>query len=74
MNEYMPIGEFEWVEPPIDGLDTLTKMSNVGRIYEINIFYPQHIHDLNNDLPFLSKNGIPTGSKIQKLMATLEKK
>jgi len=74
MSEYMPYGEFNWVEPNLDGLDGLTATSDKGRVYEVDISYPKELHDNHNDLPFLPQNSIPRGSKVQKLMATFEKK
>ena len=74
MSQYMPYGGFEWVEPSLGSLDELTDTSDVGRVYEVDISYPQHLHDDHNDLPFLPDNSIPPGSNIQKLMATLQPK
>ncbi|XP_060881904.1 uncharacterized protein LOC132953535 [Metopolophium dirhodum] len=74
MSECMPYGGFEWVEPTLDGLENLNDTSEIGRMYEVDIEYPQHLHDDHNDLPFLPNSGIPRGSKIRKLMATLESK
>lgn len=74
MSQYMPFGEFKWVEPSLDGLNELTDTSPKGRVYEVDISYPQHLHDDHNDLPFLPQNSIPPGSKVQKLMATLNPK
>jgi hypothetical protein len=55
-------------------MNDLNDTSEIGRIYEVDISYPQHLHDEHNDLPFLPYNGISQGSKVQKLMATLELK
>ena len=74
MSQYMPYGNFKWVKPTLNGLECLDDTSEIGRIYEVDISYPQHLHDLHNDLPFLPANGIPTGSNVKKLMATLEPK
>jgi len=65
---------FKWVEPTFRGLDDLTVTSSIGKIYEVDISCPQELHDKNNDLPFLPQNGIPAGSKVKKLIATLEPK
>lgn len=74
MSQYMPYGGFKWVEPTLDGLDDLTIHSETGRIFEVDIVYPRSLHDIHNDLPFLPNNTTPTGSKVQKLMATFEPK
>jgi len=74
MLQYMPYGGFRWVGASLDGLDELDETSPIGRLYEVDITYPQHLHDLHNDLPFLPDNSVPPGSKIQKLMATFDMK
>jgi len=74
MSEYMPYGGFNWVEPSLDGLSEMKAKSGKGRVYEIDVTYPQHLHDKHNDLPFLPQNSIPRGSKVRKLMTTFDKK
>lgn len=74
MGEYMPYGGFKWVEPTLRGLNGLDDSSPIGRIYEVDISYPEQHHNHHNDLPFLLQNSIPVGSKVQKLMATFETK
>jgi len=74
MSQYMPYGGFKWIEATLDGLNDLNETSPIGRIYEVDISYPQELHDKHNDLPFLPQNGIPPSSKVKKLMATLESK
>ena len=74
MSQYMPYGGFNWVEPTLNGLDDLNDTSPIGRVYEVDVTYPQQLHDKHNDLPFLPNSGIPRGSKVRKLMATFEMK
>jgi len=52
----------------------MTDNSPIGRIYEVDLCYPQEVHNKHNELPFLPQNCIPLGSKVKKLMATLEPK
>jgi len=40
MSQYMPYGDFNWVEPKLNGLNVLTPTSDVGRVYEVDISYP----------------------------------
>ncbi|XP_025190195.1 uncharacterized protein LOC112590836 [Melanaphis sacchari] len=47
---------------------------DVGRVYEVDITYPQNLHDVHNDMPFLPHSGIPKNSSVQKLLATFEHK
>jgi hypothetical protein len=58
----------------LNGLDDLDDTSPIGRIYEVDVTYPQHLHNEHNDLPYLPQNSIPHGSKVRKLMATFEDK
>lgn len=67
-------GGHKWVKPTLDGLNDLDESSPIGRVYEVDISYPQDLHDPHSDLPFLPENNIPPGSKVQKLMAILEPK
>ncbi|CAI6372576.1 unnamed protein product [Macrosiphum euphorbiae] len=74
MSQYMPYGGFNWVEPTLNGLNDLDDTSPIGRVYEVDVSYPRHLHNGHNDLPFLPQNSVPRGSKVRKLMATFEKK
>lgn len=74
MSQYMPYGGFKWVKPSLDGLNDLNETSPIGRIYEVDLVYPAELHGHHNDLPFLPQNSIPPGSKVKKLMTTLESK
>lgn len=76
MSQYMPSGGFKWVDAneAFSNLNRLTDSSEVGYVFEVDISYPKNLHNLHNDLPFLPNNGIPPGSKVQKLMTTLEAK
>lgn len=62
-----PYNGFKWAEPSLDGLNDINEKSFIGRVYEVDITYSQHLYSNHNDLPFLSCNGVPPDSK--KLMA-----
>ncbi|KAL4104849.1 hypothetical protein QTP88_020125 [Uroleucon formosanum] len=74
MSQYMLYGGFNPVEPTLNGLNDLDDTSPIGRIYEVDVTYPQHLHNDQNDLSYLPQNSIPSGSKVRKLMATFEEK
>ena len=74
MSQYMPYGGFNWVEPNLNGLHNLNDTSPIERVYEVDVTYPQHLHDDHNDLPFLPDKDIPEGSKVQKLLVTFKYK
>lgn len=74
MSQYMPYGDFKWIEPTLSGLSDLSETSPIGRVYEVDISYPVSLHDAHSDLPFLPEISVPAGSKVRKLMATFEQK
>lgn len=78
MSRYMPYGEFRWYSGNLNvalaQLEGMEETDKLGRIYEVDISYPQGLHDVHNDLPFLPFASIPHTSRVRKLMATFEDK
>ncbi|KAL4152990.1 hypothetical protein QTP88_000823 [Uroleucon formosanum] len=78
MGKYMPISDFTWYpgnpEVALAQLEWMTETDDFGRIYEVDLFYPQTLHDSQNDMPFLPHASIPHGSTVRKLMVTFERK
>ena len=56
MNEYLPYGEFEWLKN-VDSFDVMSvdKKSDVGYILEVDLKYPNELHELHNDYPLAPK-------------------
>ena len=52
MSEYLPYGEFKWLKN-VNKLDVMSinEKSDVGYILEVDLKYPDNIHDLHNDYP-----------------------
>ena len=50
MSQYMLYGDFKQIQPELDRLDVLTPTSDLSRVYEVDISYPQHLHDKHNDV------------------------
>ena len=52
MSEYLSYGEFEWLEN-IDEFDinSINEKSDSGYILEVDIEYPDELHELHNDYP-----------------------
>ena len=47
MIQPLPYGSFRWVEPKYYA----EKVEGIGYIYEVELEYPDHLHDLHNDYP-----------------------
>jgi hypothetical protein len=52
MNQYMPYGEFQWIDPDNFKLENIKENSDKGHILEVDIEYPKALHQLHNDYPF----------------------
>ena len=52
MSEYLPYGEFEWLKD-IDGFDadSINEKSEIGYFLEVDLEYPDELHELHNDYP-----------------------
>lgn len=75
MNNYMPYANFKWVEDP-QSIDpsTIPNDAGTGFILEVDLEYPQELHDLHSDLPLAPERKVPPVSKQEKLLATLYNK
>ena len=79
MSQFLPTGGFEWLsEREIIDLDftNISDQSQYGYVFEVDIHYPQDLHDLHSDLPFLVENIVPpeSKSKSSKLIPNLNDK
>ena len=52
MSEYLAYGEFEWLKN-INELDVMSvnEKSEIGYILEVDLKYPDELHELHNDYP-----------------------
>ena len=52
MSRYLPYGECEWLKD-VDELDvvSINEKSDVGYILEVDLKYPDKLHELHNDYP-----------------------
>ena len=58
MSQYLPTGNFKWLTPKqIKNLNIndYKNGSNKGLTLEVDLEYPEELHDLNNDYPLASK-------------------
>ena len=56
MSEYLPYGEFNWLKN-VDELDivSINKKSDIGYFLEVDLDYPDELHELHNDYPLASE-------------------
>lgn len=74
MTQYLPHKNLDWVED-IDSLDfNLPNDSPIGYILEVDLDYPEEIHDRQKDLPMAPEKSAPPGFKEEKMLATLVNK
>ena len=75
MTQYLPFGKFEWVKD-INKRDffKVSDTSDVGYVLEVDLEYPENIHDDHKDLPLCPEHRAPPGSKFKKLLTTLTNK
>lgn len=55
-------------------LNKMTNDSSMGMFLEVDISYPDSLHDAHRDFPYLPEQGISPGSKIPKLLVTVQYK
>ncbi|KAJ8949419.1 hypothetical protein NQ318_007519 [Aromia moschata] len=79
MSQALPTGGFTWLtENEISTFD-ITQIPDDGPqgfILEVDVYYPQELHDMHSDLPFLVENMVPPNSKskLKKLIPNLNDK
>jgi hypothetical protein len=74
MSEYLPYGEFEFLENfNIQQILYTSNTSQIGYILECDLDYPICIHDMHSDLPLAPEHMVRPNStsKIKKLLLTL---
>lgn len=74
MSDYLPIRNFKWLTPleiSTFNVNEISSDSSTGCILEVDLKYPEHLHDGHKDLPYLPENLIPPGCKQNRLLTTL---
>ncbi|KYN00049.1 hypothetical protein ALC62_09194 [Cyphomyrmex costatus] len=75
MCQPLPYADFRWIDD-VQNFDfsTIALDSPTGYILEVDLEYPQHLHDAHTDLPFCPTREKPPGKRDEKLLATLRDK
>ncbi|XP_043485181.1 uncharacterized protein LOC122513018 [Leptopilina heterotoma] len=72
MIQPLPHGGFGWVENIDNDFDfNISDDGPIGYILEVDLDYPDHLHDKHSDFPFCPERLKPPGSKEEKLLTTL---
>nr|XP_049699656.1 uncharacterized protein LOC126055254 [Helicoverpa armigera] len=74
MTKKFPITEFRFLnQKEVNCFDvmSISDESQYGFILEVDLEYPEHVHDFHSDLPFAPEKFIPPGGKTAKLIANL---
>lgn len=76
MSQDLPYGDFEWVEDfnHLLNPNSIPEDSLIGYVYEVDLDYPQNLHDTHNDLPFCPENRVIGNTRQKKLIADLSNK
>ncbi|KAJ8977854.1 hypothetical protein NQ317_018691 [Molorchus minor] len=70
MSQPLPSEGFQWSDTNID-VTTVPDDGEIGYILEVDLEYPETLHDLHKDLPLCAEHRTPPNSKFPKLMTTL---
>ncbi|XP_031789254.1 uncharacterized protein LOC116418324 [Nasonia vitripennis] len=73
MRECMPYGGFKWVNVAVETSDFFQVPDDhpVGYILEVDLEYPEALHDAHKDLPLCPERMPAPGTRQEKLMTTL---
>ena len=75
MTQSLPYEKFHWVkEEDLANVDEFLQLpddAEYGYILEVDLKYPQRLHDSHKDLPLCPEHRTPPGSKQEKLLTTL---
>ena len=73
ISQKLPLNNFEWIKDTSqvneDFIRNYNEESNEGYFLEADFQYPTNLHNLQNDLPFLSE--IMTIGRVEKLLTNL---
>lgn len=68
MNRFMSYEDNKWAKPLLFRLSAVTDTSPISRIYEADVRYSDHLHDIHSNLPLFIFNATLYTSKVTKLM------
>ena len=72
MSQPLPTGGFKWVDVNPNEISELRTRTNEGYVLEVDVSYPEELHNQHNDLPFICERMEING--IEKLVPNLRDK
>lgn len=73
MSQSLPLNEFAWSSTDVD-VNKIEDDSKIGYILEVDLSYPDELHDTHSDFPLAPENKPPPNCKLPRLLTTLESK
>ncbi|KAG8235351.1 hypothetical protein J437_LFUL015860 [Ladona fulva] len=73
----LPYSNFRWLSPneiTDFSVNEIPEYNEKGYILEVDLEYPESLHEKHSDLPLCPENKAPPGGKLKKLLTTLENK
>ena len=76
LSEALPYDEFEFVNTLPCNIHEIAADSDQGYIFEVDLHYPESVHDFQRELPLCPENSVPPSDSkaCKRLMATLQDK
>lgn len=71
MMQYLPLDNFRWTDVNVETIKNTPSDSNIGYILEVDLEYPQSLHDAHKDYPLCAQTQKPPNGKHEKLLLTL---
>ena len=67
MSEYLPYKEFEWAENVYGfNVNSTNEKSEIGYFFEVDVEYPDELHELHNDYPLAPEKLVVTNDMFSK--------
>ena len=66
MMKKMPVGNFKWVEKNLVDILENSDEADQGFFVEVDLKYPQRLHDLHNDFPLAAEKLVPKKDMLSK--------
>ena len=73
MCQYLAYGEFKWLnKKEINGFDSIGENSSDEHILEVDLNYPDELHELHDDYPLAPENLEITNNMLSKFSSNIE--